>query len=139
LATVQVLVEYGAKLEARDESQQTPKDVAERFKHKAISDYLVKEAPAISVVARKKYAALEAGDQALVMDPIMEAVQNNEELNLERILSTASKVVSEKGSAPVAPIISPAKQRQRQFLFGIFMFSVTLLVGMALGRRGGKS
>ena len=150
--TVKVLVEYGVKIDCKDESQQTPKDVAERFGHPDIVNFLQNDAAAISVEARKKYQRTTGlGDETtkMVLDPIVDVIQSTEEMNLERILKTAASVIS-KNDAPIAAISatsshhqsntsvavsSAAKQRQRNLLFGVLMFTTTLLLGMAIGRR----
>ena len=151
--TVKVLVEYGVKIDCKDESQQTPKDVAERFGHPDIVTFLQNDAAAISVEARKKYQRTTGlGDETtkMVLDPIVDVIQSTEEMNLERILKTAASVIS-KNDAPIAAAISAtsshhqsntsvavssaAKQRQRNLLFGVLMFTTTLLLGMAIGRR----
>ena len=145
MKTVKLLVEFGAKIDARDESQQMPKDVARRFGHDEIADYMENEAPIITIEARKKYAYMGGNEDAMknVSDPIVEAIQVTEEENLERIVKTASKVAAEQ------PFVSPPRSSrshlalpwrssslvQKQMIFGALVFTVTLALGVFLGRR----
>jgi hypothetical protein len=137
LETVKVLVEMGAKIDARDESQQTPKDVAERFEHEQVFEFMDKEAPKLTVEARQKYAHLGGGEEAskMVGDPMAEVVMSNEEANLERIVKTAAKVATERPLVAPSSVYSSAKLRQRQLMFGAVIFVATLCLGMVIGQR----
>jgi hypothetical protein len=70
----------------------------------------------------------------VAMDPMVEAVQDTEELNLKRILSTATKVAVEKGTVSSTPVNS-STMRQRNLLLGVVIFVSTLVLGMMIGKR----
>jgi hypothetical protein len=150
-------VEFGAKIDARDESQQTPGDIARRFNHPEVAEFMENEAPKITIEARQRYAYMGESDASRqVSDPIVEAIQGNEEANLERILKTASKVVTEKPLATTSTTkesdmpkgrpraSAPPKKESaatsfsinidKQILVGAGVFLLTLALGMALGR-----
>lgn len=68
LSTVKMLVEFGnANVNAKDEIQQTPHDVALRFKHAEIARYLKEEAPGILSAAAKKSKAENGGGGGHIM------------------------------------------------------------------------
>lgn len=159
LEAVKVLVEYGAKIDARDESQQTPEDVARRFNHDDVYKYMKEEAPQITLEAREKYSFMAstgpsgAGDASLaITDPIITAIQNNEEENLERIVKTAAKVSNDQPKLvypvnsnritkanPQIPPNSINNLLQKQLIIGAIVFVVTFSLGLALGRRSAAS
>ena len=143
-------MELGARIDARDESQQIPRDIAERFGHSAIVEYMEKEAPSITVEARKKYAALGGNEEAMknVADPIVDAITNTEEENLTRIVQTASKVAAEHPLLPSTATASVAvnkssfpslSEQQKQIIVGLAVFLATLGLGVYLGKRGSSS
>jgi len=135
LDTVKVLVEFGAKYDAKDESQQTPYDVAIRFDHPEVANYLKEEAPAISVEARKKHVTYN-DESRVFIDPAVAMIQRNEDMNLERIVKTATKVAADnKGFTYGSGAVDRPRQRQRNLMFGIFVFTATFVLGVAIGKR----
>lgn len=133
--TVKVLVERGAKVELRDESQQQAKDVAARFNHQAVEEYLTTQAPAISKEARARYAQLvpEYNDQGghLTADPMVDSIAQTEENNLQRIISTA-RWANEK----LPPVVTtPSRPRKRKMMLALFVFGTTVLVGLTVLRK----
>lgn len=153
---MKVLVEYGVKIDSKDESQQTPRDIALRFERHDIVKYLDEDAPEISAEARKKYDYLPTATNMMneasssLNDPIIEAIQYNEEHNLERILTTASKMAAKdplpssqsvslaKKKRPIAPSIlsedADVRFLQKQVLFGVVVFLATFGLGLVMGK-----
>ena len=94
------LIKSGAKLDLKDESDQTPLAVAERFGNQKVVEYLKtqaeNDAPAIQPQAR-----LAAGGMNPKLgnfrDPLEASSQENDLNNLERIVQTANLV---SGQAP---------------------------------------
>lgn len=94
-------------------------------------NYLEGDARTINAEARKKYPHLH-DDNKVVIDPLVEKIQNNEDMNLERIVHTANKL---SYTLPTPVRLSGPRNRHRKLLFGVMLFISTLTIGIIIGSK----
>lgn len=117
LETCKVLVQSGMKIDAKDESSQTPRDIAERFNHPDIAKFMETEAFELAAEATKRQPQRRFQDASasaepvtsVYPDPIVETVQDNEFMNLERIVQTASLISGQAVGALTPDVVAKAQ------------------------------
>lgn len=155
LDTVEALVRAGAKIDIKDESSQTPQEVASRFNKPEVVAFfesgraraMAEEAKLLVPVHRHQQLAQGAGEESVYPDPIAETVQNNEFMNLERIVHAASKLSGKAVDALTPEVLARAANREAPIgntnhhtallTAAVVLLSATslLLLGMVLAPR----
>ncbi|KAH9251120.1 hypothetical protein BASA81_011019 [Batrachochytrium salamandrivorans] len=154
LDTVEALIRAGAKIDAKDESSQTPQEVASRFNKPDVVAFFesgraraLAEEAKLSAPVRHRLVAGTGGEESVYPDPIVETVQNNEFMNLERIVHAASKLSGQAVDALTPEVLAKAANRQTPHTSNnttntalltaavVLLCTTSLLLGMVLASR----